>query len=113
MPPGFCRAAFFLDAPVEDAYDITYDSLYCTDSYQALKAQAEQISEETGYVWIDANHWIGGQDISEDWSYSIKKIDIVTDSTASFELNVHNFNDQKEQARNFINEEKAKPGKAK
>ena len=138
---------FDIDTPVEDAYNITYDSLYCTDSYQTLKAQADQISEETGYIWIDADHWIAGQDISEDWSYSIKKVEIVTDSTATVELNVHNFDDQKvildllfqrgdwyvdnfhffytddegkvneidekEQARNFINEEKAKLEKTK
>ena len=80
------------DAPIDN---INYDSLFCTDSYLALSAEAQKVSEETGEIWIDADHWIVGQDISEDWSYKIKKIDILSDSTATVELNVHNFNDER------------------
>lgn len=74
---------------------VNYDSLYCSSRYLALLAEATAISRREGTVCIDANHWIVGQDVDKKWSYKLKDIRNITDSTAQVELLVNNFGPQK------------------
>lgn len=72
-----------------------FDSLFCSQRFLALMAEAKHISEQEGTVCIDADHWIAGQDIDEAWDYLLMNVTDITDSTAQAELRIHNFEDQK------------------
>lgn len=72
-----------------------YDSLYCSQRFLALLAEARHISEQEGTICLDADHWIVGQDADEAWDYLIMRVDSITDTTAQVELNIHNFEDQR------------------
>ena len=76
------------------ASDFNRDSAYCSQRYYALMQQALEVCEKTGEVLYDYDHWVCGQDFSEDWSYKVKKVYQVTDSTALVDLTIHNFNDK-------------------
>lgn len=67
------------------------DSAFCSQRYFACLQNAQQLSEETGFVCLDYDHWIMGQDRSPEWTYDIKKIDNITDSTAVVEMDIRNF----------------------
>lgn len=69
------------------------DSAYCSERYYALMQQALDICDETGDVLYDYDHWVCGQDFSDDWSYKVAKVYNVTDSTALVDLAIHNFGD--------------------
>ena len=69
------------------------DSAYCSERYYALMQQALEICDETGDVLYDYDHWVCGQDFSDDWSYKVAKVYQVTDSTALVDLAIHNFGD--------------------
>lgn len=56
------------------ASDFNRDSAYCSQRYYALMQQALEVCEKTGEVLYDYDHWVCGQDFSEDWSYKVKKI---------------------------------------
>ena len=79
----------------EEMPAVNYDSLYCSSRYLALLAEATAISRREGTVCIDADHWIVGQDVDTKWSYELKDIRNITDSTAQVELLVNNFGPQK------------------
>ena len=72
-----------------------FDSLFCSQRFLKLMAEAKRISEQEGTICIDADHWIAGQDIDEAWDYLLMKVDSITDTTAQAELRIHNFSDQK------------------
>lgn len=67
------------------------DSAFCTQRYCALQEKAMQLSEETGFIFLDYDHWIMGQDVSPEWTYDTEKIDNITDSTAVVEMDIRNF----------------------
>ena len=67
------------------------DSAYCTSRYYSLLEQALEITTETGDILFDYDHWVCGQDYSEDWHYKILKVSDITDSTAMAEVQVINF----------------------
>lgn len=67
------------------------DSAFCSQRYYALLQQASQMSEETGFVCLDYDHWIMGQDRSPEWTYEARKIENITDSTAEVEMDIRNF----------------------
>lgn len=71
--------------------DMDIDSAFCSQRYYACLQQARQLSEETGFVFLDYDHWIMGQDRSPEWTYDIKKIGNITDSTAVVEMDIRNF----------------------
>ena len=61
-------------------YDPIYrDRAYCSQRYYALM--------------YDFDHWVCGQDWSDDWSCKVAKVYEITDSTALVDLNIHNFSD--------------------
>ena len=70
---------------------VNIDSLFCSQRYYALLQQASQLSEETGFVCLDYDHWIMGQDRSPEWTYDARKIENITDSTAEVEMDIRNF----------------------
>ena len=70
---------------------INLDSAFCTQRYNVLLEKASQLSEETGYLFLDYDHWIMGQDVSPEWTYDVKKIDKMTDSTVVVEMDIRNF----------------------
>ena len=78
-----------IDSYIQSGFNL--DSAYCSSRYYSLMEQALEISEETGEVVFDYDHWVCGQDYSEDWNYQIQKIHHITDSTATAEINVINF----------------------
>ena len=57
------------------------DSAYCSKRYYTLMQQALQVCEETGDILYDYDHWVCGQDFSDDWSCEVKSVYEVTDST--------------------------------
>ena len=67
------------------------DSVFCSQHYYTILQQASQQSEKTGLVYQDYDHWIMGQDRSPEWTYDVKKIEHVTDSTAEVEMDIRNF----------------------
>jgi hypothetical protein len=70
------------------------DSAYCSERYYALMQQAYTICEETGDILYDYDHWVCGQDISDDWSYKVEKVYQVTDSMSLVDMMIHNFSDR-------------------
>ena len=69
------------------------DSAYCSERYYALMQEAEQLCIETGDMLYDYDHWICGQDWSDDWNCKVTKVYEITDSTALVDLTIHNFTD--------------------
>lgn len=74
-------------------------SLYCSEDFFSAEQLGVKLSMaigEDGYL-IGSDHWIVGQDYTEDWDYSIKEVRDITDTTAVVELNIHNFEDHRVQ----------------
>jgi len=69
------------------------DSAYCSQRYYALMCEAVQLCNETGDILYDFDHWVCGQDWSDDWNCKIAKVYEITDSTALVDLAIHNFGD--------------------
>lgn len=69
------------------------DSAYCSQRYYTLMQEASQLCDETGDILYDYDHWVCGQDFSDDWSCKVKNIYNITDSTALVDLTIHNFSD--------------------
>lgn len=67
------------------------DSAYCSSRYYSLMKQALEITNETGDILFDYDHWVCGQDYSKDWHYKIREISDITDSTATAEMEIINF----------------------
>lgn len=71
------------------------DSAYCSQRYYTLMQQAGQLCTQTDDILYDYDHWICGQDWSDDWSYTIDTVYNITDTTALADLTIHNFGDSK------------------
>ena len=71
------------------------DSAYCSQRYYTLMQKAMQICNENDEILYDYDHWVCGQDWSEDWSCKVAEVYELTDSTALVELDIHNFSDLK------------------
>ncbi|MBO7348084.1 MAG: hypothetical protein J6U46_06525, partial [Bacteroidaceae bacterium] len=71
------------------------DSTYCSQRYYALMTEAGQLCDEAEEMLYDYDHWICGQDWSDDWSYTIDTVYNITDTTALADLTIHNFGDSK------------------
>lgn len=69
------------------------DSAYCSERYYALMQQAEEVCEETGDILYDYDHWVCGQDIADDWGYTVERVYNITDSTALVDMTIRNFSD--------------------
>lgn len=67
------------------------DSAYCSSRYYSLMKQALEITDETGDILFDYDHWVCGQDYSQDWHYKIQKVYDITDSTATADVQIVNF----------------------
>jgi len=72
---------------------INRDSVYCSQRYYALMCEAVQLCNEAGEILYDFDHWICGQDWSDDWNCKVEKVYEITDSTALVDLKIHNFSD--------------------
>jgi hypothetical protein len=72
---------------------ISRDSAYCSQRYYALMCEAVQFCNEAGEILYDFDHWVCGQDWSDDWNYKVAKVYEITDSTALVDLKIHNFSD--------------------
>ena len=70
------------------------DSAYCSSLYYGLLKQATDITNETGDIVFDYEHWVCGQDFSQDWNYQIQEVYDITDSTAMADLTVINFDNK-------------------
>jgi ABC-type oligopeptide transport system substrate-binding subunit len=73
-------------------HDINYDELYCSARYKALLSKALDLAGDNDLV-IDYDHWTSSQDDS-DFTYQIKKVSEITDSTAVVELSTKNFGEE-------------------
>lgn len=71
--------------------DFNLDSAYCSSFYYGLLKQALEIADKTNDVVLEYDHWICGQDFSNDWDYQIQKVYDITDSTALADIIVINF----------------------
>ena len=89
------HSAEFITLRIDSIYKLRNNELCCSERYMALYNRAQQISEEDGTQFIDADHWVAGQDIDEEWNYELMSIDNIADSTAQVTMNIHNYTDQK------------------
>ena len=85
----------FITLRIDTIYKLRNNEACCSQRYLALFNQAQKISEEDGTLFIDADHWIAGQDMDEEWSYELMSVSNITDSTATATVNVHNYGEQK------------------
>ncbi len=69
------------------------DSAYCSQRYYALMQEALQLCDEADEILYDYDHWVCGQDFSDDWSCKVVEVYELTDSTALVDLSIHNFSD--------------------
>lgn len=93
--PDEDNEAYRMEHEEDDSPSIfDYDSMFCTTHYYELEKQCNQMSAETGFIFLDADHWIMGQDISEDWSYKVMKVSDITETTATVEMEIQNFEKQ-------------------
>lgn len=76
---------------VDTLYKYKDDNRFCSAHYLMLDAQCSKLSHESGYVYRDYDHWVVGQDIDKKWSYKIKEIKKITETTAEVEMTIHNF----------------------
>ncbi|MBQ2074085.1 MAG: hypothetical protein II463_05280, partial [Bacteroidaceae bacterium] len=58
------------------------DSAYCSQRYYTLMQHVGQLCTQTDDILYDYDHWICGQDWSDDWSYSVSRVYEITDTTA-------------------------------
>ena len=79
---------------IDTIYQLKNDSLCCSKSYLTLDSMARSISERDGTVYLDADHWVVGQDIDPEWRCELVSVNNITDHTANVTLNVHNFTDE-------------------
>ncbi len=78
------------------------DSVYCSSRYYSLMRQAVDFADEMGDIVFDYDHWVCGQDFSENWNYQIQKVHHITDSTALADITVINFGRKNEVALSLI-----------
>lgn len=78
---------------IDTIYKYMNDSVCCSQRYYALMTEASFLCEETGDILYDYDHWVCGQDYSDDWSYKVMRVYNITDSTALVDMIIHNFVD--------------------
>lgn len=78
---------------LNDIYKLQDDSKCCSERYQKLFNEAQELSEKGGMVFVDGDHWVQGNDIDEDWQYRILDVTDITPSTATATVLVNNFNE--------------------
>lgn len=78
---------------IDTIYKYMNDSACCSQRYYALMTEASFLCEETGDILYDYDHWVCGQDYSDDWSYKVMRVYNITDSTALVDMIIHNFVD--------------------
>ncbi|SFO90937.1 hypothetical protein SAMN04487852_110107 [Prevotella sp. tf2-5] len=61
--------------------------------YKVVENAAVEVGHETDDILFDYDHWVCGQDFSDDWSCKVAKVYNVTDSTCLVDLIIHNFSD--------------------
>ena len=88
-------STIYQDVPTPAGYSYNRDSAYCSQRYYALMTEAGQLCIQTDDILYDYDHWICGQDWSDDWSYTIDTVYNITDTTALADLTIHNFGDSK------------------
>lgn len=71
------------------------DKRYSSKHYKDLDHQCAQLSRKRGEIYRDFDHWIVGQDVDDQWSYRIDRVQDITGKNASVYLTIHNFSDQK------------------
>ena len=92
---GGKHSAEYIIQRLDSIYLLRVDSLCCSQRYLDIYAQAQQISQSEGTVFLDSDHWTQGQDIPEDWSYSVESVSHITDSTAQACVIIHSFDEQR------------------
>ena len=89
------HTAEYIALRLSKIYELRNDSLCCSQHYLGLYAEASEKSQSEGTIFLDADHWTMGQDVSEDWSYGLQQVNNITDTTAKATMIIHNFTDQK------------------
>ncbi len=74
-------------------YEMQDDSRCCSERYQNLFNEAQDLSEKGGMVFVDGDHWVQGNDIDKDWQYRILDVTDITTTTATATVLVNNFNE--------------------
>ncbi len=73
-------------------YRYNYDSAFCSSHYKELMSKAIELMDDEEDIILEHDHWTNSQD-PEDFTYEIKKIENITDSTAIVVLNANNWGD--------------------
>jgi hypothetical protein len=61
--------------------------------YKVVENAAVEVGHETDDILFDYDHWVCGQDFSDDWICKVAKVYNITDSTCLVDLIIHNFSD--------------------
>lgn len=85
----------YISQRIDTIYAHKDDSLCCSEAFLKMDGEAQAISKNHKTVYRDADHWVIGQDIDHEWRYELQQVNILSDSTATVTLNIHNFEDQK------------------
>jgi len=78
---------------LDNIYKMQDDSKCCSERYQKLFNEAQELSEKGGMVFVDGDHWVQGNDIDEDWTYRILDVTDITPTTATAKVLVNNFDE--------------------
>ncbi len=73
-------------------YRYNYDSAFCSSHYKELMSKAIELMDDEEDIILEHDHWTNSQD-PEDFTYEIKKIENITDSTAIVVLNANKWGD--------------------
>ena len=83
----------YITQRLNEIYEMQDDSKGCSERYLRLYEEASELSHLTGMVFLDKDHWVQGNDIDEDWSYSILDVTDIQPTTATATVLVNNFDE--------------------
>ena len=69
-------------------------SRFTTTRFNKLCAEVDRLCNVMDNIYFDYDIWVRGQDIDPKWSYKVKSVENITDSSAVARLLIHNFSDQ-------------------
>ena len=83
----------YITQRLTDIYEWKDNKKGCSERYMKLYNKASELSRQSGMTFLDADHWVQGNDVDEEWSYSILEVKDITPTTATAQVLVSNFNE--------------------
>lgn len=88
---SLCHTPEYIAQRIDTIYKHRDDARFCSAKFLMLDAQASKLGHEMGHIYRDYDHWLSAQDIAPNWSYKIKEIKDITETTATVEMAIQNF----------------------